>query len=103
MGGTDWSWAWGALWLAMAGTASGAVLFADDAESGTNGWESAAAGASTTAVWRIVETGGTPPAHAWWCGPEGAATYADGTNAVDAALRADACLNGDATDQLLLI
>lgn len=86
MGGTDWSWAWGALWLAMAGTASGAVLFADDAESGTNGWESAAAGASTTAVWRIVETGGTPPAHAWWCGPEGAATYADGTNAVDAAL-----------------
>ena len=72
--------------LQCAGAAHGAILFSDDAESGTNEWICAAQGASTSLLWHVAEFDPETQAHAWWCGQDTTGTYADGTNAIDCSL-----------------
>ncbi len=88
----------------LQGTAAmGAVLFSDNMEAGTKGWTCEAQGVSTSLLWHIVTHDLTGPAHSWWCGPEGAETYRDGTNAIDCVLTSPDIPLGNTPAQLICI
>lgn len=101
---TEMGWGWAVACLLLRGTAAmGAVLFSDSMETGTNGWTCEAQGVSTSLLWRIVEHDPSGSARSWWCGPEGAETYRDGTNAIDCVLTSPDILLGAIPAQLICL
>ena len=54
------------------------LIFADDMESGINGWITEMYGGAPDDLWHQSELNCNSPTHSWWCGIEGGTTYATG-------------------------
>jgi hypothetical protein len=54
------------------------LIFADDMESGINGWSTEMYGGAPDDLWHQTELNCNSPTHSWWCGIEGGTNYATG-------------------------
>ena len=54
------------------------LIFADDMESGINGWTTEMYGGAPDDLWHQSELNCNSPTHSWWCGIQGGTNYATG-------------------------
>lgn len=54
------------------------LIFADDMESGINGWTTEMYGGAPDDLWHQTELNCNSPTHSWWCGIQGSTNYATG-------------------------